>query len=243
MTKGIYPLVDVHTHVLPGMDDGAKDSLTAINMIKMLIKQDVKLIFATSHYYNHKEKIEDFLERRKASYNRLEDEWRNLGMEGDLPVFLGAEVSLERDIQYCTGLERLCLQGTNIILTELPYDNLKGWEMEAIENISYKFHVRPMIAHIDRYTDVYEDKDYDSLFSIPDLIYQFDISALNERRSRSFLLNLYKRNYPILLGSDCHNLHDRKPAFDDGIKILKKKLDEKAYEKLKYEMNVLLKTI
>ena len=49
---------------------------------------------------------------------------------------------------------------TDIILFELPYSRLKGWEVSVIENIIFKHRLRPMIAHVDRYLDVFEESDY-----------------------------------------------------------------------------------
>lgn len=63
--------VDIHTHCLPGMDDGAKDLETSLQMLRLLRRQGVAKAALTSHYYPHKESLDSFLKRREAAWQRL----------------------------------------------------------------------------------------------------------------------------------------------------------------------------
>ena len=58
---------DFHTHILPGMDDGAADVSTAVAMIRKLQEQGVERIVLTPHYYAENESVEEFLERREEA--------------------------------------------------------------------------------------------------------------------------------------------------------------------------------
>ena len=58
---------DFHTHILPGIDDGAKTPEESLKLINSLRVQGIKNIVLTSHYYSHKESMEDFLKRREEA--------------------------------------------------------------------------------------------------------------------------------------------------------------------------------
>ena len=53
-------MIDLHTHILPGMDDGAKDTATSLQMLRMERDQGVDTVVLTPHYYRHRESAEDF---------------------------------------------------------------------------------------------------------------------------------------------------------------------------------------
>lgn len=239
MPNNKYLLVDTHTHILPDMDDGAPDPETGVEMVKALMDQGVNYIFATPHYYHHLESVSDFLYRREKSYLAIMSEMRRQGIV-ERPIVLGAEVSVERDLQYAEDVSKLCIEGTDIILFELPYSRLKGWEISVIENIIFKHRLKPMLAHVDRYIDVFEERDFMQLFHIPDVIFQIDSSCVDKFRYRSFLMKLIKKGKPVVLGSDCHNLGTRRPDYIKGIQYLGKKLDKETYNQLLYNMQEIL---
>ena len=56
-------MTDLHCHILPGMDDGAKDMDTAISLLEMLKKQDVTDVIATPHFYPESDNAEEFIEK------------------------------------------------------------------------------------------------------------------------------------------------------------------------------------
>ena len=90
-------MIDLHSHVLPFVDDGAKDEKMSIAMLELAKMQGVDVVAATPHFIpKSKEYVETFLEKRNAGYDKLVK-----AMEGrdDLPkIVLGAEVNLCKDI-------------------------------------------------------------------------------------------------------------------------------------------------
>ena len=61
-------LVDIHCHMLPGIDDGAKDIKTSWSMIDESVSQGVKCICFTPHFYADSDKPKNFLERRNKAF-------------------------------------------------------------------------------------------------------------------------------------------------------------------------------
>ena len=208
--------VDFHTHVLPGMDDGAKSPEMGASMLRTLGEQGVGLVFATSHYIPHRESPASFLARRAQAAEALK-----AVAAGTPSVRLGAEIYLEQALPE-KGLEPLCLEGTRLLLVEMPRQSYKPWMMEKIQNIAYGMRVTPVIAHVDRYLDWYTREDYAALFSFSDCLYQINMEALADRAARKFVLRLAKEGYPLLPGSDAHNTEKRRPNFDEAELLFRK---------------------
>lgn len=64
-------MVDFHSHVLPGMDDGADSVEMSLRMLEESARQGVDLIFATSHFYADEDDPHSFLQRRNEAYQVL----------------------------------------------------------------------------------------------------------------------------------------------------------------------------
>ena len=205
-------ITDYHTHVLPGIDDGSKDAETSLEMLIQLKEQGIERVIATPHFYAHREKsVEDFIEKRRKAYDSIKN---NLS----LPVILGAEVAIEHGISEIKDIDKLAIEGTRLILLELPYRGYKEWMSEEIYNISSEYGLKVVLAHIHRYTDYYSDEQMNEILKT-DAVFQINNEAFDSHSSKSFVKNLLKREVPIVFGSDAHNLTDRKPNW----KIMKKK--------------------
>lgn len=59
-------MIDFHTHILPGLDDGAKTLDESIQLLKMEEEQGVDTIVFTPHYYHEREDLKSFLQRRAS---------------------------------------------------------------------------------------------------------------------------------------------------------------------------------
>ncbi|MBQ2388915.1 MAG: capsular polysaccharide biosynthesis protein, partial [Clostridia bacterium] len=66
-------MIDVHSHILPEFDDGAKSVDESINMLKILKDQGITHVIATPHFKmtDDKKSIDDFLIKREESYQKL----------------------------------------------------------------------------------------------------------------------------------------------------------------------------
>ena len=90
-------MIDFHSHILPGIDDGSRNVKMSLGMIEELSRQGVDTICATSHFYVTQRTPEHFLERRQEAYELLEPV-----LPDNAPrILLGAEVL------YFPGISRL----------------------------------------------------------------------------------------------------------------------------------------
>lgn len=205
-----FPLkTDFHSHILPKMDDGAKNTDEALRMLELLKSQGVETVFLTPHYYAQKESVEAFLLRRGASLQSL---LPVLSGKNVPQVELGAEILLRRGISK-TDLSPL-VTSKNTILLELPYIPFEPWMAEEIENIAYALRATPVLAHIERYHSFYTEGNYEMLFSLEHLEVQMNCNTFTNWHGRQFLKRILKRGFMPYFGTDTHNLSSRAPNFD-----------------------------
>ena len=102
-----HGIIDLHTHILPEMDDGSQNAAMSVKMLKRLQEQGVKWVCATSHYYAHQERVEQFLQRRRQAVFALGDALGEAGVEEYPSIRLGAEVAYFPGISQCPELEQL----------------------------------------------------------------------------------------------------------------------------------------
>lgn len=209
---------DFHCHVLPGIDDGASDIDVSMQLIHMQAAQGVRHIVATPHFRRHEQSVAHFLEKRQAAYETVMAN----AFDGMPDIALAAEVALEHNLCETEGLALLANSHNNTLLLELPlFDRYHKWMSEEIEEVAYRTKMQIIIAHLDRYVDLYDRKDYNELLSLPDVIFQCNLSAFERFKSRKLVKQLIKDEQPLLFGTDCHNLTSRKPNFDLLAKNLK----------------------
>ena len=112
-------MIDMHSHILPYIDDGAKDVEMSLAMLKLAKEQGVKKIAATPHCFTSKQDgIDGFLRKRQESYEKLMSAMEN---KEDYPeIILGAEIHLACDMGELPNISSLCYQNTNYILLEIP---------------------------------------------------------------------------------------------------------------------------
>lgn len=218
-------LTEHHCHILPQIDDGSRSVEMSLKMIGMMRAQGVNEIFATPHFYAHREKdIASYLAKRQAALQKLVD-----ADASNASIRLGAEVAIEHGISQMKGIEQLRLGGTDYILLELPYGSFSHWQLEEINEIACEYGLTPIIAHIHRYLDDYSRDEMDEVLRT-DAVFQINNEAFGNHKEKKFVKSLIRDGYPYLFGSDAHNTDDRRPNWD----LLKKKvrqdvLDEAVY--------------
>lgn len=199
---------EYHCHILPEIDDGADSAETALGMISVMQEQGVGKIYATPHFYAHREKsVARFLEKREAAFSKIKD------TSSVSDIRLGAEIAIEHGISELTGIEQLALTGTDLILLELPYREYAPWMSEEIYNIAAEFHLQVILAHVHRYLEYYSKSEIQKILS-HNVIFQVNNEAFGNWKERRFVKALIAEEKPVVFGSDAHNLENRRPNWD-----------------------------
>lgn len=208
-------ITDCHAHCLPAVDDGAADIATSVAMLTEAGHQGVSTVVATPHFYPGEESVEAFLRRRYESLASL-----TLHLPPETPRLLtGAEV-LVRDGISRLDLRGLCIEGTNCLLVELPFMQPPYWLYEELENITYGQQLTLVLAHVDRYMPWYSSKRMASIMELPDVILQLNAEAFLNRHCFSHLRHWLPNTERLLLGTDMHNMEQRRPNLEQARRIM-----------------------
>ncbi len=202
-------MIDVHTHILPGIDDGSKSPQDSIAMLRKEAESGIDEVVLTPHFYSDQNSISKFLERRQRSWDRLQEH-----LEDGLPALrLGAEVQYFEGICTAQGLEALRLEGSDILLLEMPFSK---WSNRMIRDVLYlNSHsgCRILLAHVERYLSF---ASRDALLELLDdgVLFQSNISFFSRWQTRHKAMSMLNSGMIHALGSDCHDMKYRPPAWD-----------------------------
>lgn len=217
-------MVDFHSHILPGIDDGAKDIETAGKMLELSKKQGVNTIVATPHFYATHSTVEEFLEKRSECYNGLMRYIEENKL--DVPeIILGAEVAFSEKILK-VDLRKLCIENTDTVLIELPFTYLNDWVYSEMYNLSMRYGVDIVLAHIERYVGKRNDFSKLEPFFDLDLTMQVNADTFIDRKFKKIVKELMARGKVDVIGSDFHNLSKRISNMDKAARVISKKYGE-----------------
>lgn len=215
-------LIDLHTHILPQMDDGSPEEGISVEMLRREKAQGVGLVCGTSHYYADRWSVEEFCRRREESLDRLAKR-----LPAGLPrIVPAAEAAFFSGISECAGLERLCIQGTRTLMLEMPFTEWHGFQVEEVSSLVLDRGFQVVLVHPERFcTSKGNRQKLRELEELP-VYLQVNAKTLLRWRTRRLGLELLREARYPLLASDCHNLTTRPPNLAQGRDIVARKLGE-----------------
>lgn len=233
-------LVEMHSHILPGIDDGAPDVETSLKMIEMLKNQGAKKIVLTPHYYSDNISLDDFLRRRDKAFNLLLSKLPSQSPE----LYPAAEVYISKYLFNAESLDELKIANSGYILIEHSFSaDFEGDDYNRLVNMYCDYGAKPILAHIERYPALLEDMYKIEQYVDMGCLIQSNISAFSDapRGIRKKLIKLMNAGLIHIIGSDCHNLTTRAPEYGDGIEMIIKKCGEESVKRLMHNANILVK--
>lgn len=211
-------MTDLHSHMLPGMDDGAQTLEDALSLLHTQCLQSVSQAALTPHFRLDKESIQDFLKRRQSAAERL----REAVAEEDLPVTLklGAEVFYSASLAQMDGVDALCLEGTNVLLLEFS----PGYYPREAPDTLYQLTrqgILPLIAHVERYAFVRSDPNLLSEWIDAGACTQMNATSLvMHTKQRKLLFPMLRHNLIHVLSTDTHSTSKRPPMLDQAMDLV-----------------------
>lgn len=230
-------MIDWHSHILPGMDDGSRDTAESILMINMQTAQGVGTVIATPHFYANDETVNSFLERRKKSFEQLKAELP----EGSPEILLGAEVRYYQGINRMADLKALRIEGTKLLLLEMPMSSWTEYMVRELIEMSSRSSIKVVLAHIERYLGLQKQSVWNRIFE-SGILTQVNASLFTSFASRRKALSLLKEGNIHFVGSDCHNMKTRPPRIGKAFEVIEKKLGENYIKQMnEYGYSLLVK--
>ena len=215
-------MIDIHNHILYGVDDGSKDLDMSLAMLKEEMEQGVTLVYLTPHQ-NQQTLTGPLLKER---YQSFLEELKEKGI--DMDIRLGAE------IYYYPGLKQDLLSGKALTMDESKYVLVEfSTRTETkVSEIVYELVMAgftPIIAHIERYPYL-KKEDYFDIKEAGGLI-QINSSSFSHFFSRGLIKYLLKNDLVDYVATDAHDTSRRKVDFSFVHSYIKKKYPE-LYTKL-----------
>lgn len=219
--------IDLHSHILPQLDDGSDSVEMSLAMLYQMAEQGVDVVCATSHYYAKHSSIPAFCERRAEAMERL-----SAVLTEDLPrVLPAAEVAYFPRMEE-QDLTPLCIQGTRTLMLEMPFSDWTGLQLETVEALVLDCRYDVVLVHPERFCFSKSNRHkLEKLAELP-IGLQVNAGSLLRWGTRRLALDLLQMAQYPLLGSDCHNLTSRPPNLKEGRKVVMQKLGEAFLKKI-----------
>ena len=211
-------MIDIHSHILPGVDDGSKNLDESLGLLKLLAEQGVTHSIATPHFYADCDTPERFFIRR-------EDAWQKLhpALTPELPsVSLGAEVYYYRGISQMEQLRQFCIENSDFLLLEMPFEPWKPYMVDEAVEIA-ESGIAVILAHVERYFSMQPRQTWKAL-SERGLYMQCNADSLLHWQTAHRLRKMLRQGSIQFLGSDCHNLRSRRPHLGEAAASMGKRL-------------------
>ena len=219
--------IDLHSHILPQLDDGSDSVEMSLAMLYQMAEQGVDVVCATSHYYAKYSSIRAFCERRAEALERLSSV-----LTAELPrVLPAAEVAYFPHMEE-QDLMPLCIQGTRTLMLEMPFSDWTGLQLETVEALVLDCRYDVVLVHPERFCFSKSNRHkLEKLAELP-IGLQVNAGSLLRWGTRRLALDLLQMAQYPLLGSDCHNLTSRPPNLKEGRKVVMQKLGEAFLKKI-----------
>ena len=218
-------LIDMHCHILPGVDDGSQDMEQTINMLKIAYEDGIRGIIATPHYH-----IGRMIADREQCAKRL-TEIRNvikeLGL--DMEIYSGNEIYyFSEAMDKISEKEIHTLADSSYVLIEFEpkVDYLRI--QRAVSNVAREGYV-PVIAHVERYMCLVEKADRCEELVSRGALLQVNASSVTGKYGKDiqkFIKKLMKKGMISFVASDAHSDESRRPRLSEAYEYVKKKFDE-----------------
>ena len=216
-------LIDLHCHLLPGIDDGASNENATVDLMRKEEADGVRAVMFTPHFYYERMGLDSFAENRKAAYSVAVKACQREGIR--VAAKCGAEVHFTPALPFL-DLSKLCFTGTHYILVELPTNVHPAGIEETLYSILQRGYT-PILAHVERFPYVTKN---------PALLYNWvSMGCLAQVNANAFLrggetakaVHRYvKWNLIHLMASDAHSIKRRPPNLKDGHAALPTDLSE-----------------
>lgn len=225
--------IDIHSHILPHLDDGAGNMETTLEMLRIAYQEGITHIIATPHYKSG---------RFPADARKLQNTLHKVELaarEEHIPIALyaGNEIYYNSELEEKFQSGALCtMNGTSYVLVE--FSPFEGYlyirnAMEDILGMGYT----PILAHVERYQCMC--KDISCVKELKNMGCEIQVNAGsvvgdNGWRIKGFLKKLLKEELVDYIGTDAHNTAGRKPAMQKCAAYLYRKCERSYADALLY---------
>lgn len=218
-------IIDIHSHMLPGVDDGARSLSDTKALLNESYRQGVRAVIFTPHY-----QAGVYINERGQLRERFDQVKESISSElPDLKLFLGNEIYFSNDVPELLAQGRLCtLADSKYVLVEFATNAAYDFLKNSLYRILLEGYV-PILAHAERFQCLY--KKVSLIEDIVDMGAYIQVNAGSVTKEaphkvKGFIKKLIDNDLLHIIGTDTHDLKSRKPNFSECIRFLEKKYND-----------------
>ena len=226
--------IDIHNHILPGLDDGAADEKISLQMLRMAAEDGITHLITTPHFhYRRGHATPEQIKNTLALMQEMAD-------ENAIPIqlYAGNELYYTHDLmEMVKAKDALTLADSDYVLLEFS----PATEQRKIQNAVYQFLSEgyyPVIAHMERYEAFYKHPDFVETILRMGAYYQVNAGSISGNAGwalKRFTRNMMKGGMIQFVATDAHDLQKRQPNFSSASDWIEKKLGESEMKDYLYE--------
>jgi protein-tyrosine phosphatase len=219
----IWPLADMHSHLLPGIDDGAPEMADTLQMARAFVEIGYKKLIFTPHIMGDFYRNTPDIIQEKLTLVRVAFAENNISLETDA----AAEYYVDEHFMHLLEEpDKLLTFGNKYILFEMSFMSISPLWKQAVFALQAKG-FKPVLAHPERYVFLQESPSLLQEFVDRGIILQININSLSGYYSKSaqkMAENLIDNKLVRFAGSDCHRL--------GHLELMKQSAKSKYFQKL-----------
>lgn len=219
-------ITDLHCHILPGIDDGAKDLSVTRALLEEEKRQGVTQIAFTPHFYADQKSLKQFLNDRYQAAVSADPVLSELGIAWNA----GGEVRLVPQLLEM-DLSPLRYVDTKYLLLEWPFTQYPIWGDEVVYNLLDQG-IRPIFAHIERYEYFWFHPDVLKEYIDDGVIIQINAGAVLHSNTKKQAIHLIKKGLVHIMASDTHNMETRPPRLKHAFEVVEKEAGRRHRERM-----------
>lgn len=201
-------MTDLHCHILPCIDDGAKSVEVSVELLRLESENEITAIAFTPHFQCEDQTVDDFNQQRSAAMAQLMVALGNSG--ANFAFKLGAEVAFSPKI-LDIPLDALCIANTKYILIELPMAYYPSWTKDVFYRLARKGYT-PLLAHVERYQYFLDNPQMLSDLVTAGALAQVNASSFfKDSKTVKRLMQFVKWDFVHVVATDTHSVDKRAP--------------------------------
>ena len=217
--------IDMHCHIIPGVDDGASTIEEAAEMLKVACKEGIRYIVATPHFHPKRGEAELSEIRQQLALLRQEAE----KLEEKIKIFVGHEIYFTHDVVDILKERRiLTMNGNEFVLVEFSPSVEKYYLKRGIQLLQMNGYT-VVLAHVERYACVRDDFTLVEYLCDMGVLLQVNAGSIlgdKGRAVKKFVKRLLEEERVFCVGTDAHDLKYRPPLMRKAAGYVEKKYGE-----------------
>lgn len=226
--------IDMHCHILPGVDDGAQNLEETRQMLRIAFDEGIRLIIATPHHHPRRghespEVLHEQVRLVRAEAAKISDKFR---------VYLGTEIFFGQDVpQKLTRGEILTMNKRNAALVEFSPSDSYDYIRQGVQQVQMTGN-EVIIAHAERYQCLLDDIGL--IEELCDMGASIQVNAGSiigdsGRKTKKFVKKLMDEDLVFGVGTDAHGVQTRAPRMKKAADYVKKKYGEEYMRRIFFD--------